>query len=282
MEGMGCTDTVKGLLCFYYSNYSYLCNIATRECRGLPVSRHESSSCSYHLGFDPASRLYKLLKICPVYKDYDDNILYPEDNSEFVLNLDCEILTLGVDSSWRSIKPAPWEIRSRSICFTGVLYWMEPTNLGPTNSDNHLIAFELDHEKFQIIPTPKFCYPLQFGPGLALVRTWSHNEAVICYYGNGQESGMWTEHKLDLPTSRKYRFGPVGILPDGKVVLFDEDADIHCPSKFYIYDPTDGNLEKTVICKSPSSSDFMDEGILGYKSYYEENIIPLSCLIARP
>lgn len=280
---MGCTDVVNGLLCFYYSNYSFLYNIATRECRRLPLSTYEADSCSYHLGFDPVSKLFKLLKICPIYNHYNDDEEYPEEESEFVRNLKCEILTLGIDSSWRTIISAPEEIKSRSVCLNGNLYWNESD--GTSNSDNHFIAFHLGEEKFQLIPSPEpepYCL-MEFGPGLALVsgRCYPYsNEAVICY-GHGGESVVWTEQKFVHPRSRRRENRPVGVLPDGKVVVID-DEEINRLSKFYIYDPSEGNLEKYIIWRSFSSSFSKREGISGYRSYHEENIISLSCLTACP
>lgn len=103
-KAMGCTEILNGLLCFYYREYSCLFNPATLEELQLPSSAvdpdpSKSQDCSYHFGFDPVNKLYKLLKICPVYDGPDEDRYWEYRDMDFVENLNCEILTIGVDSS---------------------------------------------------------------------------------------------------------------------------------------------------------------------------------------
>ncbi|CAI9106572.1 OLC1v1005760C1 [Oldenlandia corymbosa var. corymbosa] len=141
-----CTDQVNGLICFYHggkgrssseTQYYYLHNIATNETLRIPDSRcrgHEWSR--YQLGFDPVSKLYKLLRVCVTKDTYD-----------------WEILTFGGgrESSWRRIsspgrKGFVEDMLINSICYDGVLYWDHHS------SDWGISAFGLSKEKFHIIP----------------------------------------------------------------------------------------------------------------------------------
>ncbi|KAL3515775.1 hypothetical protein ACH5RR_022677 [Cinchona calisaya] len=92
----------------------------------LPLSEYEAGSCGYHFGFDPINKLYKLLKTCAIYEedehdDFDGENLYV---ATLIRNLNCEILTIGVDKSRRRIDFPPWEIIDRSVCINGALYWL--------------------------------------------------------------------------------------------------------------------------------------------------------------
>ncbi|KAL3515699.1 hypothetical protein ACH5RR_022601 [Cinchona calisaya] len=295
---MGSTDVVNGLVCFFYANYSCLYNIATRQSMDLPLSVYEGASAGYHLGFDPVNKLYKLLKTCAIYDKYlDGGELDGEiDCVNMVTNLNCEILTIGVDKSWRSIDPPPWEIIHRSLCINGALYWAVSREK-PDGFSDHLIAFHLSEEKFQFgIPKPDepngerrhYRMP-QFAPKLALFTSSAEirngttyiDSWIIC---NSDGDGDWeADHNFDIPASNydHYNFIPGGVLPDGKVVIWDtygtmSGMDFLIP--FYLYDPVEKKLTKMVIrkCRSKSSSKiFRQHYITGFLSYHEENIISL-------
>ncbi|XP_027082784.1 putative F-box protein At1g32420 [Coffea arabica] len=281
-RSLGYTEIVNGLVCFYYGNYSCLYNVATRESMELPRSEYGHSSATYHLGFDPVDKLYKLLKICPVYSDDDYD---GEDLREatWLCNLDySEILTIGTDASWRRIAPAPREIVERAVCLDGALYWLENRIKNVGGFDGFLIAFHLAQEKFEFVPTPGRRLPYRlpyFGTRLSAITSYPQ-DGVIYSHGDG---GWRVEHRFDMPQEPDHEFCAVGILPDGKVVIYESTGLLYFPAPFYLYDQVEKKLTRIVICRSPSSSSleqrskllFRDD-ICGYLSYYEENIIPLS------
>lgn len=83
----------------------------------LPKSTISCKIPNYNFGLDPINYVYKLLKICPIYKDENEGT-----NDLFVRNFSWEILTISIDSSWRHINPTPQEsIIDRNICITNVL-----------------------------------------------------------------------------------------------------------------------------------------------------------------
>ncbi|KAI5660826.1 hypothetical protein M9H77_20149 [Catharanthus roseus] len=241
LKYFGVTNTVNGLVCFYKRNVSKMLNIATREIVDLPDSNYAYKHCVYHLGFDPADKSYKLLKICPVYEDFDEDDDEEDDAEAFeereilpIRNMECEILTLGKDNSWRIIPPPPCPIRRHCLCVKdGFLYWKFIFNLRiPKNSGidrkRFFIAFNLATERFQNLPnlSPKHLalnLP-NFGTNLALVRQKSvfaygrrRTEWLISSHFN-QESGLWSKiNRYMLPFDHDCR---IGILPEGKVLMY--------------------------------------------------------------
>ncbi|KAL3515817.1 hypothetical protein ACH5RR_022719 [Cinchona calisaya] len=275
------TRVVNGLVCYYCGNYSCLYNIATRERIDLPLSQYEYNLSRYHLGYDPINKMYKLLKICPPV--YDSEAL-------LIRNFDCEILTLGIDESWRNIESPPCEILKNSICFDGVLYWMEPENN---------IAFDLAREKFGFFTTPGkdyIGYLPQFGPSLAtlggtILKTDMNSGKMTCFgvmnRYDGKNGGWQKEHSFILQLKDEFddcegfRF-PLGMLPDGKVVVICEGTQFwNFQSPLYLYDQVEKKLTRFVIRSSSSRSDeLIFQGCMSSMTYHEENIIPLNCLTA--
>ncbi|KAI5660834.1 hypothetical protein M9H77_20157 [Catharanthus roseus] len=146
------TNIVNGLVCFYNRNVSKMLNIATREIVDLPDSNYAYKHCFYHLGFDPADKSYKLLKICPVYEDFDEEDDFDafEEGKILPISMECEILTLGKDNSWRIIRPPPCPIRRNCLLCVkdGVLYWKFTYKSG-IDTKRVSIAFNLTRERFQ-------------------------------------------------------------------------------------------------------------------------------------
>ncbi|XP_071903263.1 putative F-box protein At3g52320 [Coffea arabica] len=222
---------------FFYGNNSCLYNVATRESMELPRSEYGHSSATYHL---------------------------------------------GTDASWRRIAPAPREIVERAVCLDGALYWLEDRIKNVGGFDGFLIAFHLAQEKFEFVPTPGRQLPYRlpyFGIRLSAIISYS-KDGVIYSHGDGR----WrVEHRFDMPQEPDHEFCAVGILPDGKVIVHESTGFFYFLSPFYLYDQVEKKLTRIVICRSPSSSSFeqrskllFQNGICGYLSYYEENIIPLS------
>ncbi|CAI9091878.1 OLC1v1026982C1 [Oldenlandia corymbosa var. corymbosa] len=281
---MASTPPVNGLVCFYDGYFSCLYNIATRERMVLPDSDMESAFCVCHFGFDPSNEVYKVLKTCPSREVF--------------------IFTVAVDSSWRSI---PFTFDKINLCGsyrTGVLYWTLP-NVCHSEINYSLLCFDLTREEFQVISHPpgKWSYLLPFGPNLALSSSescWSSQFKIISskddghYIANGdcgQTSSLtWSEHVIDLPkqseSEKLYYFRPLGAL-NGNVVLMDFAASKwDFPVPFCVYDQAKGELKKRYIADCGSSS-IAKQRIVDHDLqmidlwYYEENIMPLSCLVSK-
>ncbi|CAI9089501.1 OLC1v1024088C1 [Oldenlandia corymbosa var. corymbosa] len=105
----------------------------------LPASTNHYEECDeknpadkYYIGFDPVSERYKLLKIFPGH---------------------VEILTIGVDSSWRTVNSHPpkgMTLYSAS-CLSGILCW----DCYVDRVGEQIMAFHLAQEKFIHIPVPE-------------------------------------------------------------------------------------------------------------------------------
>ncbi|CAI9088375.1 OLC1v1022684C1 [Oldenlandia corymbosa var. corymbosa] len=150
-----CTNIVKGLVCFYRGQDCWMYNITTREMVQLPppISTHaHDHHVVFHFGFDLVNKRYKLLRTCPSCPHV-------------------EILTIGVDSCWRTIVGAlsPQDIGTRGASYLGgCLCWMD--NLG-----KQLTCFPLAHEKFIQVPIyDSTCFPdlkpVNFGPNITIAR----------------------------------------------------------------------------------------------------------------
>ncbi|CAI9103381.1 OLC1v1001847C1 [Oldenlandia corymbosa var. corymbosa] len=288
-RGIICSNQVNGLVCFYYSDDhpSYLHNIATRETVQLPApSKGEDYRHSFHLGFDPVTKLYKLVKInCLLeYQHYSIN---------------CEILTLGDGSPWRTIDSPPWKLLlSRCECYNGVLCWDEDPE------DSRIVGFDLSNERFFDFPKPTQRYKdsrlLYFGPGLSMstrdVEECPDDKykiskcSIISYhhhhgYNNGRGGdGVNNYLAAEVPTELKLEFPVtwftkvkciIGILPDGKVLMHGiEKYYCHPERVLFVYNPTHGTTETLSMDPSlVSSSSKLDA------FYFKENILPLRCLI---
>ncbi|CAI9111940.1 OLC1v1012290C1 [Oldenlandia corymbosa var. corymbosa] len=271
------TNVVNGLVCFFNGSSSCLFNIATREITLLPPSTAELRTRGYYLGFDPVNRLYKLLRIQIKAR-----------------KLGCEILSIGLDASWRPVDGPPKNIiEDKSVCYNGVLYWME-TNL---NKEPHYrVAFDLGREKFQILPSPpgEERRPFsvgRFGPSLTLmswvgdytVRGWNWEGFIsrCCNDGIGRDSGwVWAnEREFKISFSREYVPCLRGLLPNGKALITDVRAGKSTPGPFYLFDPPKGEFETIQVHGTTESASvlFKNEADI---FYYKENIISLKSLIS--
>ncbi|CAI9117621.1 OLC1v1019036C1 [Oldenlandia corymbosa var. corymbosa] len=296
VRGTRSTGPVNGLVCLYHGEFSCLYNIATRESLVLPVPMLRFNSCEYYLGFDPSNKLYKVLKTSPIYRR--------GLGLSFLHNLDSEILTIGVDWSWRRIDPAPWELRSLGYCKDGVLYWDEE-GTRTMKTGRHLLSFDLAREKFELVDKPEekvYCALLS-GPKIALVSYYRppiHTKLItlLCYnddhlVGNGKQAslsmGNWTKHEFDASTSEELSsFRAVSTLPNGNVILIHKFAwrwNSLVPVPFYIYHQTKMELKKCFISQCPSPSIVQrhidDRHRFFNASYYEENITRLRSLGSR-
>ncbi|CAI9087714.1 OLC1v1021859C1 [Oldenlandia corymbosa var. corymbosa] len=252
---MGRTNVVNGLVCFFYHSYSYLCNIATHEIMQLPSSTAELRARARKLG--------------------------------------CEILSIGLDASWRPVDaPSKKRIDDDSVCYNGVLYWME-SNMG--KEKDYLVAFDLAREKFQIIPPPpeeedRPFSVARFGPSLTLTSwvgdgwDWQGFIFRCCNDGIGRDSGwVWTnEREFEVSLMCGYKsYDPCfrGVLPNGKALITDLRSGKSTPSPFYLFDPPKGEYEIIPVhATTESASLFNNEADV---LYYKENIISLRSLISN-
>ncbi|CAI9098620.1 OLC1v1035299C1 [Oldenlandia corymbosa var. corymbosa] len=285
---------VNGLVCFYHGKNSCIYNIATRETMYLPVSNCDLDICDYHLGYDPFNRVYKVLKTCTLNGGRGD---CPRPRHKHILN--CEILTIGVDSSWRSIDPAPWELSSSAYCGNGGLYW--DSNFSRSIGVSQFICFDLVQENFKFITKPRMIGTFRwlFGPKPAVERCsnvfynnhegdhpmgpWIDNELrsykrATNFFEDIHNLSSWTEHNIRVPEGKA-----VTTLPNGDVIFLKSyPSNWKFPMPFYVYERTSRELKKRFIADCPSSS-IAQECLLNLTEpvvalYYEENITPLGCL----
>ncbi|CAI9098962.1 OLC1v1035701C1 [Oldenlandia corymbosa var. corymbosa] len=272
------TNVVDGLVCLYHRNHSWLYNIATRENLKLPDLDHRMKG-SYHFGFDPASKLFKLLCIRPVSLNQAP--------------WKCKILTIGVDSSWRDIRTSLSGItRGRgSWCSDGVIYWWNRFDW-PVISHRHCtgaVAFDLVQEKFRFISLmkedPSQTYYLPHFGTLALMG-WSSvfwnglRYKPLATHGFRRNSAgdlmedIWVNDDLFVPSSIG-AFYFEGILPNGEVLTSRPGK---FPASLYLFDPNRVEMQAISVKTDPSIC-------MGVKwsqfarCFFEENIISLKCLI---
>ncbi|CAI9088390.1 OLC1v1022699C1 [Oldenlandia corymbosa var. corymbosa] len=293
-----CTDVVNGLLCFYRDRDSWLYNVATREMVQLPISseleKSDDPPDSYHFGFDPVNQRYKLLRICSVRVQ----------EKYTTCRMHVEILTIGVDSSWRIIGCLPHEgiEEGRSACLGGVLCWMNYCG-------DRIIAFHLAQEKFIHIPVPLepgevdidfykadmtlYLKLTNFGPDIVITKPANKareesRDQILRYClsdtVNGEETvGIWVDDlpeiqvikpEITIPPDEKYVYEAhaLGVLPNGKMLIYDLWQSF--PITLYTFDPSMRIWELIQVDASrelPISRD-----IFATWSYFEENIISLA------
>lgn len=119
---------IDGLVCLYTVDRASICNVSTHEIMHLPpcswyytnqMTYNPTSCYQYYLGFDSTCKEYpyKLLRASTFVIRLED----PEDD---YLVSDCEILTVGKDSSWRVLDNRPvLDLWKQSVYINGILYW---------------------------------------------------------------------------------------------------------------------------------------------------------------
>ncbi|KAI3908168.1 hypothetical protein MKW98_029469 [Papaver atlanticum] len=112
---------------------------------------------TYQLGYDPTTKIHKILSVRYVYRQHGQNNNYPGD-----LYVLCDVLTIG-DNAWRRIDEVPpcFGIGFTSVYLNGYIYYCTTTlstftSGNPGNSDIVLVAFDLGSEKFRMIRIPEF------------------------------------------------------------------------------------------------------------------------------
>ncbi|THF97298.1 F-box protein At2g21930-like [Camellia sinensis] len=167
------SSDVNGLLFFSGDSYSntcpFVCNPTTRQFLILPPIESGYQVIRYFLGFDPSTRIFKVVNI-HIYHESDMMV--------------CRVFTLGGDNSggsWRTIHPGfPFEgcdwLRnsSKSVCLNGAIHWF-------LEAKNVIVAFDLKDENFYIIPLPNHGGVVQPRLSETVLIQVNGFLAVICY-----------------------------------------------------------------------------------------------------
>ncbi|CAI9765365.1 unnamed protein product [Fraxinus pennsylvanica] len=279
------TQAINGLVCLYdnTNNRIFLCNIYTRENLELPSLRFDTRRAKYYFGYDPIKDLYKLLKVCS--DKVGDIFTLGIDTPMFRGGYPCEILTLGIDSSWRIVPPATLDLKTQSICIDGVLYW------GRDGHPNYaVVAFDLMKEKFRVEPIPDYMAETikwnrfnVMGLGgrltLAQVEACLFDDGKLILWEFDDDQVGWTKHIVELPTELSEegcRF-PVGSLPTGELLL--ADYRLNSPMTVYSYDRAEGKFEKFLMAEFPSSLPLVCREAKLRITYHKGNFARLDHLI---
>lgn len=314
---VGATEVIDGLVCLYTVDRASICNVSTHEIMHLPpcswyytnqMTYNPTSSDQYYLGFDSTCKEYpyKLLRASTFVIRFED----PEDD---YLVSDCEILTVGKDSSWRVLDNRPvLDLWKQSVYINGILYWWHLSGKG-------FIGFCFKEEEFLLIGPPPMTQVregslYQCRGRLALVgglvdrklELWEFQQVEEkSNYGEGRGGETveplykWIKHVIHIP----YTFSAdrdcklIGNLPTGAMLMTcgileqeqeEKEKEINKSTTSPVmamppivsYDLTTGKFENFVIGnKFPSS---LDSIINKFRvSYYEEDISPLSLMISN-
>ncbi|CAN0852686.1 Putative F-box protein At1g32420 [Linum grandiflorum] len=146
---------VRGLLCF--TDLANCCvliyNVSTRQAV-TPWIRSSVSQkkllldelvCDF--GFDPDTGEHKVIFVWHQSKSW--------------IPAACEILTVGVDASWRivdAVMPPFSLVLLESISANGSIYWMERETEQDGSYSDYLVAFDIGSEKFRTIKVPIFTF----------------------------------------------------------------------------------------------------------------------------
>ncbi|CAN0913940.1 Putative F-box protein At1g32420 [Linum grandiflorum] len=193
---------VRGLLCFAdLANFDVMIyNVSTRQAvtpwirstvslKKLPFFK---PVCEF--GFDLDSGEHKVIF---VWHDSESDVTR--------IPACCEVLTVGVDASWRIIDAVP----TREFCHVdrtyanGSVYWV-------TIPNNSILEFDMGSEKFRTIRIPRFVDPGKLieldgcltivpfrTPGLRIQTLWTfHDRNKKKPSGEGEE---WTAFNFELP-----------------------------------------------------------------------------------
>ncbi|XP_027099218.1 putative F-box protein At1g32420 [Coffea arabica] len=207
---------------------------------------HSGAWSKYFLGFDVSSKKYKVLSICltwlerkPIRANNDD-IFYKEfDINENQVHVHAEVLTLGTNS-WKilSIDYSVQQDLSKgftvktSCSINGAIYSIitphSKLSVMSSSESECILAFDLSHEKFQLLLLPRRVYvdfAGEIGGRLAIIdvygeRIWMLEEAF--------EGGKWTAVDLFLAKSwarmklsegRLIAVYPIGSCQNGEILF---------------------------------------------------------------
>ncbi|KAI8522848.1 hypothetical protein RHMOL_Rhmol13G0028600 [Rhododendron molle] len=231
------SSTVASSVCTRANYRAWIRNVSTREIRELPASDlQDAKAFHYYFGFASSSKEYKLLKLCSAPIDcvcMDDDVPWA---------MECEILTLGKDASWRRWRTpyAPRvDIRKQSV------HIIDGGVLCCGHREGHrLIIFNFQDESFHVINLPAMKGLLQT-PGLffaAIGRSFRP--------GEGEEELLSCHGAL---RRSKWVISPPKIRALGETLLTGVETHNKPTVLVYTYDHTKGKFEKFVMGKFPLS-----------------------------
>ncbi|CAI9103624.1 OLC1v1002144C1 [Oldenlandia corymbosa var. corymbosa] len=248
------TNVVNGLTCVCEGNPQAqrwtLHNICTGQKMSLPAPPPMNpltlSTC--HLGYDPGSKVYKLLRL----RWITNNVF----NHPRTVRPNAEIMTLGSSStrlsnSWRNLDknesgiadlPLVSVFLIQGITFSGdgVLYWLQ---------HRHLISFDLNKEKFLVIKLLEdlVCNDCRMGVVWRLAESmgrlvvWRPHRVVdhriperfVLFILEDKEGNKWSKHSVKLPEELTREPGSniivVGKLPTGEMLLMNSVRENELP-----------------------------------------------------
>lgn len=138
-------ESINGFICLNDQDLTRVCNPTTREVAALPLTgpdfpanlQGEIESFAV-LGYDPASKQYKVLKTW---------ILFVNSGGVFAAH---KVLTIGTNS-WRTVDDCPIEFRwDDCICAAGAIH-IRTYNL---MEKNIVVTFDVASEKFRMLLPP--------------------------------------------------------------------------------------------------------------------------------
>ncbi|OMO75816.1 hypothetical protein COLO4_25857 [Corchorus olitorius] len=227
-------DSCNGLLCMHNTSQSiYICNPFTRLYIELPKLTKYARPGQLWLGFDPISKVYKVIQI--VFQRYLrrslGNSFVPSQN---LIQSEVQILTIG-SLAWRNLGMIPYRlIRPTSkVMVNGRLHWLSKPNKYTTASS--LISFQLATEQFQEVPKPDCC-------GSSLDRCF-HGLVVLrgclsagSYHENYEQLEIWVMKEYGVKESwiKEFSIGTTYVPRtfNQQDIIFFNNSRLHFPNSF--------------------------------------------------
>ncbi|CAN8275805.1 unnamed protein product [Cochlearia groenlandica] len=173
-------DSVHGLICFKTCSHQLMIwNPTMRKSFALPKLEDGLGCLIMFLGYDPVESKYKVLS--------------------FFSSKEFRVVTLGVEESWRVIKPNPmfshWPTKtSHKKCINGVIYY----------KSHSIISFDLKFETFDVIELPedttKSSLMIDFDGKLAIVSSMA--SGVKIWILEDVENKKWSYKQFHYPPFR--------------------------------------------------------------------------------
>ncbi|KAF8036270.1 hypothetical protein BT93_C2095 [Corymbia citriodora subsp. variegata] len=248
--------SINGFICLNDEDLTHLCNPSTREIAALPLTgpnfpahllgKIESFAA---LGYDPASKRYKVLKTWILYLQYGGVVAAHK------------VLTLGTNS-WRIVDDcpikSPWD---DCICAEGAIHILTYDRM---DRNVVVVTFNIVSEKFSMLLPPggavgsarKFKLKL-FGEHLALLEylhLWD-NDMITMYVLDDYGSQAWKELRIVLPNS--WKEGILGtsffisITRNGDILLFHTVLHRQAASYLVSYNVESKSMRKVQIHGPP-------------------------------
>ncbi|KAM7276026.1 hypothetical protein ACFE04_017892 [Oxalis oulophora] len=231
------SQVVNGLVCLLSENLVSLCNIFTHEYLHILPSKlnlvnHDSSSVirSYLFGFDPATRVYKILNINEI------------KNTDGFTSYQFEIFSLGVDKSWRKIHPPKYDFSSHFfthdnyLYVNGTFYWIQhKENINRRFTE----FFNLSDEKFYRIGFPMIEGPCNLIDihGRLAIAMWPEKQidnSFVIKLWMLHKSNKWDVEYIVIRGLQGFSHPyPIGSLLTGDILIMDNKFTLESNLVFY-------------------------------------------------